>query len=135
MPELTCVPAPNCSKSSITFGTLIASDPDLKISHDDQTFVHVYNMMDDVNIVKLGNHWQNSQAKAVTLSLIEAYQLRDFLNKNLDDLAWSLAESYNLSEKMCKALAKFKKVYYEDEINNTETNNPEAEETEAKVSE
>lgn len=74
-------------------------------------------------------------ASHVEIPLLMAYQLRDYLNKNLDDLAWRCAEAGFLRDDECKALAKFKKVYYEDEINNTETNNPEAEETEAKVSE
>jgi hypothetical protein len=75
--------------------------------------------------------------RAVTtmkLPLLMAYQLRDFLNKNLDDLAWCCAEVGSLKEHACKALSKFKKVYYEDEIENPnkseETSDNKTEETE-----
>lgn len=135
MPELTCNPMPVCEKTFPSIGTMIMPDPDLKIPNGEQTFVHVYSVHDDVYISKIQHHWQDNRTKTVELSLVEAYQLRDFLNKNLDNLAWGLAEQFQLSENKCKVLAKFKKVYYEDEINNTETNNPEATETEAKVSE
>lgn len=57
-------------------------------------------------------------ASHVEIPLLMAYQLRDYLNKNLDDLAWRCAEAGFLRDDECEALAKFKKVYYEDEIKN-----------------
>lgn len=135
MPELTCNSMPICDRAFPSIGTMITPDPDLKVPHEKQTFLRVYSLADDIYISKIQNHWHDNHVKTVELTLLEAYQLRDFLNKNLDNFAWELAEQYHLNENQCKALAKFKKVYYEDEINNTETNNPEAEETEAKVSE
>lgn len=137
MPELTCTPAPTRSKSIDTWGDLLVPDPDLKMPTEQRSFVYIHSFGNRIKLTKFDNVWESDErrAKTIDLSIVQAYQLRDTLNKNLDKLAWDLAEMSTLNEDTCKVLAKFKKVYYEDEINNTETNNPEAPETEAKVSE
>lgn len=121
MPELSCVPAAR-SEFDIndSWGELITPLEELKIPTRFREYLNILPQGVNITVTKINsmNYSDEVKCQTLVLPLEMAYQLRDFLNKNLDDYAWRLAEAGFLPEKRCKALTTFKKVYYEDEINN-----------------
>lgn len=121
MPELSCVSAAARSMDSTDkWGGYLLPLEGLEIPKYFEKHMRLTASRDTIYMT-LFEPWTMDAERAVThvkLPLLMAYQLRDFLNKNLDDLAWYCAEVGALKENECKALSKFKKVYYEDEIKN-----------------
>lgn len=121
MPELTCNSMPSYDAvTRMPWGELLTPDKELMILPQHREYLNVIPCGHDIALCKLDRIGYDDTVKChtLTLPLEMAYQLRDFLNKNLDDYAWRLADNGFLSEKRCNVLAKFKKVYYEDEIKN-----------------
>lgn len=122
MPELSCVSAAARNMNSTDkWGGYLLPLEGLEIPKYFEKHMRITASRDTVYLTLFEPWMMTSDDRAVTtmkLPLLMAYQLRDFLNKNLDDYAWRLADNGFLSEKRCNVLAKFKKVYYEDEIKN-----------------
>lgn len=137
MPELSCVSAAARSMDSTDkWGGYLLPLEGLEIPKYFEKHMRLTASRDTIYMTLFEPWTMNAERTATTmkLPLLMAYQLRDFLNKNLDDLAWCCAEVGALREHECKLLAKFKKVYYEDEIKNLnkseETSDNKTEETE-----
>lgn len=136
MPDFSCASGSAIKDTLKKWGTLIIPEECLNIPKRGEQFLHICNTYKNVQLTTFGNLHINPEryVKQIELSVIEAYQLRDFLNKNLDELAYYLVEGDILDKEECTALTKFKKVYYEDEIKNLnkseETSDNKTEETE-----
>ena len=122
MPELSCVSAAaRNTDSTDKWGGYLLPLEGLEIPKYFEKHMRITASRDTVYLTLFEPWMMTSDDRAVTtmkLPLLMAYQLRDFLNKNLDELAWCCAEVGALKEHECKVLSKFKKVYYEDEIKN-----------------
>jgi hypothetical protein len=121
MPEVVCANASSYETlMNNPWGELLSPDKDLGILPRGREYLNIIPDNGAIAITKIGHlgYDDNVKCSTIMLPLEMAYQLRDFLNKNLDDYAWRLAENGFLNEKRCSVLAKFKKVYYEDEIKN-----------------
>lgn len=118
MPNVCNVKSSVYDKEINDWGGYLFALPELGIPFSDEQLTKICTQYGDILIEKFKPWWyRNTQADGqVTLSIVEAYQLRDFLLENLDELAYMMAESKCFDEKICKALAKFQKVYYEDDV-------------------
>lgn len=93
------------------WGGYLFAMPELDIPFVNEPITKIYHNFGRITIENVKPYREK-----VSLSVVEAYQLRDFLIENLDDITSVMAESGRFDKNVCKALSKFLKVYYEDHV-------------------
>lgn len=118
MPSVCNTNSSNYNKEISDWGGYLFTLPELDIPFSSESLIKIHTQYEGIIIERLRSRWHNSAQpdEYIALSVPDAYQLRDFLIENLDDLTYMMAETGCFNDKTCKALANFQKVYYEDHV-------------------